>query len=400
MISQIDVSPERWYPSYKDAKNIQQTRGIPMKNDLLISAENILNCLNDGVYVCDRDRLIVYWSKSAERITGWRSEDVLGRACLEDILNHVDKDGHRLCGEEHCPLHRAMVTGVTTSVPMIVWALCRDGSRVPSLVTTSPIRNEAGEVIGGVETFRDVSPMLVDLERAQKIQNQTLQHDLPEDPRLRISSLFMSFDIVGGDYFAIKSLDADRYGVFLADLEGHGIAAALYAMHMSILWNRHFHLIESPANFAAAVNKELVKIFGSVVTFAAAVCGIINVPEAILCFTGAGGPTPLIIHEDWTVDQPKSTGPPLGVMEDIPYKEKTVKLQPGDSILFFSDGAIEIQDAADTWLGVEGFIQILKNMNYPKTPLHMNVLEKQLLKFSNDIRLQDDITIIEGRFFG
>ena len=57
---------------------------------MLISAEKIMDCLNDGVYVCDLNRRIVYWSKSAERITGWRSEDVLGRACLEDILNHED----------------------------------------------------------------------------------------------------------------------------------------------------------------------------------------------------------------------------------------------------------------------------------------------------------------------
>jgi PAS domain S-box-containing protein len=371
-----------------------------MKIDSLVSAENILDCLNDGVYVCDRDRRITYWSKSAERITGWRSEDVLGRACLEDILNHVDKDGHRLCGEEYCPLHRAMITGVTTSVPVIVWARCKDGSRVPSMVTTAPIRNADGEVIGGVETFRDVSPMLVDLERAQKIQNQTLEHDLPEDPRLQFSSFYMSYDIVGGDYYAIKPLDADRYGVFLADMEGHGIAAALYTMHMSILWSRHFQLLQSPAAFAAAVNAELVKIFGSIVTFATAMCAVINVPEATLTFTGAGGPGPLIIHADWTVDQPKSTGPPLGVVEDIPYEEETVRLQPGDAILLFSDGAIEIQDAANKWLGAEGFMQILQNLNYPDTPLRMDALEKQLLKFSNDIRLQDDITIIEARFSG
>ena len=120
-----------------------------MKNDLLISAEKIMDCLSDGVYVCDRDRRIVYWSKSAERITGWRSQDVLGRACLEDILNHEDKDGHRLCGEEYCPLHRAMVTGAQTSVPVIVFALCKNGSRVPTQVTAAPIRNETGEVIGG-----------------------------------------------------------------------------------------------------------------------------------------------------------------------------------------------------------------------------------------------------------
>jgi serine phosphatase RsbU (regulator of sigma subunit) len=234
-----------------------------------------------------------------------------------------------------------MITGVTTQVPIIVFALRKDGRRVPTQVTTAPIHNEAGEIIGGVETFRDVSPTLVDLERAQKIQHQALQHDLPEDPRLQFSTLFMSYDIVGGDYYAIQLLDADRYGFLLADMEGHGVAAALYAMHLSILWTRHFQLLKSPAEFAAAINEDLVKIFGSVVTFATAMCGIIDASVGTLCFTGAGGPPPLIIHENWAIEEPRSTGPPLGVMEDIPYKEKTVKLESGDSILLFSDGATE-----------------------------------------------------------
>jgi serine phosphatase RsbU (regulator of sigma subunit) len=77
-----------------------------------------------------------------------------------------------------------------------------------------------------------------------------------------------------------------------------------------------------------------------------------------------------------------------------------VKLEPGDSILLFSDGATEIQNAQNEWLGVEGFTQILKSLDYPKAPLSMNTLEKKLLKFSNDIRLQDDITVIEARYLG
>jgi PAS domain S-box-containing protein len=369
-------------------------------NDLLLSSETILDSLSEGVYVCDRDRRIVFWSKSAERITGWHSEDVVGKRCLEDILCHVDKDGHRLCGEEYCPLHRAMITGATTNVPVIVFAQSKNGRRIPTQVTTAPIRNEAGEVIGGVETFRDVSPMLVDLERAKKIQEQSLSQDLPEDPRVHFSTFFMPHDIVGGDYYAVKQLDADRYGFLLADMEGHGIAAALYAMHLGILWNRHSHLLKKPADFTAAVNAELIEIFGSVVTFATAMSGIIDVTDATLCFTGAGGPPPLIIHENLTFEQPKSTGPPLGVMEDIRYEEKMVKLEPGDSILLFSDGAIEIQNAENEWLGNEGFTQILKRLDYPRTKLSMDSLEEELLKFSNDIRLQDDITIIEVRFGG
>ncbi len=186
----------------------------------------------------------------------------------------------------------------------------------------------------------------------------------------------------------------------IADTEGHGVAAALYAMNLSILWNRHFHFLKNPTDFAAAVNAELIKIFGSIVTFATAICGVIDVPKGTLCFTGAGGPTPLIIHENWTVEQPKSFGTPLGVMEDILYPEETVKLEPGDAILLFTDDAIEIKNAGNEWLGVEGFTKILKKLDYPKTPINMETLEEELLKFSNDIRLQDDITIIEARFSG
>ena len=175
--------------------------------NLLTASSVILDSLSDGVYVCDRDRRIVYWSKSAERITGWAPQDVIGRRCLDDILCHTDKDNHQLCGEEFCPLHRSMVTGATSTVPLIVFAQGKDGTRIPMQVAVSPIRNPAGEVIGGVETFRDMSAVLADLERAKRIQALSLEHDLPEDARVRFSTFYMPHDIVGGDFYAIRQLD-------------------------------------------------------------------------------------------------------------------------------------------------------------------------------------------------
>jgi PAS domain S-box-containing protein len=369
-------------------------------NDLLTSSEVILDSLSDGVYVCDRDRRIVYWSKSAERITGWQPGDVVGRLCLEDVLCHEDKDGNRLCGEEHCPLHRAMVTGATTTVPVIVYARGKDGRKIPMQVTAAPIRNESGKVVGGVETFRDVSPVLQDLERAKMIQLQALVQDLPSDPRLRFSTFYLPHDIVGGDYYAVKQLDEDRYGFLVADMEGHGLAAALYTMQLVSVWSQHCQLLTSPAGFAAEVNKELVRIFGRVVTFATAVCGVIDARAGKVSLTGAGGPPPLIIRANKTMEKIKCTGPLFGVMEDVPYEEQIVELEPGDSLLLFSDGAFEIRNARDQLLGVDGLAKILTSLDYPRNQLNMDAMQEELLKFSNDIRLQDDITIMEVRFWG
>jgi hypothetical protein len=65
---------------------------------------------------------------------------------------------------------------------------------IPWQVTTAPVYNAAGEVIGGVEMFRDVSSMLVDLKQTKQIQSQNLELDLIDDPRGRFSTFFTPFE--------------------------------------------------------------------------------------------------------------------------------------------------------------------------------------------------------------
>lgn len=367
---------------------------------MLASPERILDSLSDGVYVCDLERRITYWSASAERITGWTPADVIGRRCLEDVLCHIDKDGRRLCGEEHCPLHRSMITGSTTQVPVIVFARGKDGRRIPMQVTAAPIRDASGAIVGGVETFRDVSPMLIDLRRAEKIQKRFLGQLPDGDRRLRFSAHQVPQEIAGGDYYAVRRLDADRYGFILADMEGHGIAAALYTMHLNLVWERYSGLLDAPAAFASAVNNELVKAFGGDVSFATAVCGKIDASDGRLHLSGAGGPSPLVIRSSGAIETVPLSGLPLGVLEEADYGGRDLRLEAGDALLLFTDGAFEIDNADRKILGVDGLIGLLKAMDYPRTPLSMPALEERLLRYSNAIRLPDDLTLIEERFAG
>ena len=368
-----------------------------MKDISAVGVKDIIDSLSEGVYVCDLDRTITYWSRSAQRITGWEEADVVGRQCFDSVLCHVDKDGHQLCGEEYCPLHRAMITGTGTRAPLLVYAQSKDGERIPTLVSTAPIRNDAGRVIGGVETFRDASAVVHDLEKAKAIQTLALEHDLPADDRVSFTTHYIPHEIVGGDYFAIEKLDDDSYGLMLADVMGHGIAAALYTMHLSQLWERYHREVANPARFAARVNNELVKVLRSDQSFATAVCGILDLKNRTFRCAAAGGPPVLLTHADGSYGLLKNPGLPLGIMPDSDYEEVGETIKEGDSLLLYSDGAMEIRDAAGGMLGIDGLIAILHSLGYPRSPIRMDSLEEAMLKFSNEIRLDDDLTLMEIR---
>jgi sigma-B regulation protein RsbU (phosphoserine phosphatase) len=369
-----------------------------MSSQELLTASNvILDSLSDGVYVCDRDRTIVFWSRAAERITGWQPGDVVGRRCLDDVLCHVDKDGHRLCGEEFCPLHRAMVTGTQSTVGIIVFAQGKAGHRIPMQVTVAPIRDAAGQIIGGVETFRDVSAMLADLQRAKRIQVLSLETDLPEDPRVRFSTHYVPHDLVGGDFYAIGRLDGDHYGFLLADVMGHGVAAALHTMHLSSLWDRHCGLLAQPVTFAQTVNSELARVVKGE-SFATALCGVIDARQRTLRAVSAGGPPGLAARANGAMEELESCGLPFGMMEDASYEETQARFEKDDCLLFFTDGVVEVHNARQGLLGAQGLISILQGLGYPACGLQVGAVEEQLLLYSNDIRLTDDLTFVEVRF--
>jgi serine phosphatase RsbU (regulator of sigma subunit) len=264
-------------------------------------------------------------------------------------------------------------------------------------VTVAPIRNAAGDIVGGVETFRDMSAVLADLERAKRIQSLSLEMDLPEDPRICFSTYYAPHDFVGGDFFAIKRLDRDHYGVLLADVMGHGVAAALHTMHLSSLWDRHCRLLAEPAIFAQTINKELARVVKGE-SFATAMCGAIDAEHRTLRSASAGGPPGLAARAKGTIEELGASGLPLGMLEEADYEEMEAQFDENDCLLFFSDGAIEVHNAQQGLLGVQGLVRILQGTGYPSCGLQISAVEEQLLRYSNDIRLADDLTFIEVRF--
>lgn len=363
----------------------------------LLLAKVILDSLNDGLYVCDTERQIVYWSKSAERITGWTSQDVVGHRCMDNILCHVDMDGRRLCGEEFCPLRRCMVTDKPSSAPVILFGKKKTGEPLPMAVSVAPLHDAEGRVIGGVETFRDYSEPYANLERAKQIQTLSLEHNLPKDDRVSFATFYIPHDMIGGDFFAIRQIDADNYGFLLADVMGHGVAAALHTMELSSLWNRHCHTLVRPAEFAQLLNRDLCRIVKDE-SFATAICGVLNATEKTLRIASAGGPSLVIVRDTGHIEEMAAAGLPFGLIADADYDETECYCAPGDCVLLFTDGAVEIADASGAMLGREGLMRILKSQGYPASDISIEPLQEALLTFSNWIRLDDDLTLLAVRF--
>jgi PAS domain S-box-containing protein len=116
--------------------------------------KDIIDNLYDGIYFVDRERVITYWNKGAERITGYSASQTLGRACRDNLLNHVTGNGKQLC-MTNCPLAAVMEDGNERQAEVFLHHA--DGHRVPVLIRASPIRSPQGDIIGAVESFSNNS---------------------------------------------------------------------------------------------------------------------------------------------------------------------------------------------------------------------------------------------------
>lgn len=360
----------------------------------MIGAPEILDALADGAYITNTDRRIVFWSRAAERITGWSAAEVVGHKCSDNILMHLDKDGRPLCGEDECPLHRAIITGAMSQEPVLVFAQHKEGRRVPVEVSVAPLRNRHGETVGGIEIFRDWTNVLDDLHRAKAIQDHSLQSQLPADPRLEVQVRYTPEDLVGGDFYRLEPLGADRYGVMIADVMGHGMAAALYTMQLRSLWEECRSFLGQPAPFADAMNQRLFRLTQADGYFATGVLLTIDLAAQELVYANAGHPAPAIFRADGRVEDLGVKSPALGLMENTVYRQATLPFRPGDCLLLFTDGATEIEVGGDEDLGREGLLRLVKEA---PSGWDLGWLEKRLLEQSREIRLPDDLTLIRLR---
>ena len=367
------------------------TASFPLDTDKLLQ---VLNYVNLGVYITDLDRRILLWNRKAEEITGYKSSEVVGKCCRDNILQHVNKDGLQLCYTDYCPLSRAIKLGKENRVPAIIYAKKSSGSRVALTVSVAPLWDDSGKVIGAIETFRDETEALHDLEFASRIQKHLMPGALPTAEKIAFEVLYYPRDMIGGDFYDIRPIGEGRYGILVADVMGHGVSSALYTMLIKNLEDNLLAAFQGAGAFLTALNRELARVFleGA---YATALYAAVDSASGGFSYSVAGHPPPLHFHAgSKEVTELESHGFPLGVDSDSQYAESSGELAPGDLLLFYTDGITEVANAKGEMVRTAGLMRLLAEEIPQKNRQLLRRIYQRVFDSSDEVALTDDVLLL------
>lgn len=187
---------------------------------------NIINNLRDGVYFVDTERRIMFWNQAAEDITGYTAEEVVGKACQDSSLSHIDEEGRPLC-IIGCPLFATNIDGKQRRDRVFVRH--KNGYRIPILVNIMPIE-ENGKIIGAIEIFTQDSPTVYDDDLVERLSGIAMHDALTGLPNRRYIESFLSYKIEEFRRFnkpvAVLFADIDNFSRFNNE-HGHDMGDAV-----------------------------------------------------------------------------------------------------------------------------------------------------------------------------
>lgn len=226
--------------------------------------QQVLDLLGEGVYFVDLNRRVTYWNKAAERLSGYASQEVVGKRCADNILRHVDELGQELC-RKGCPLAATIHDGQTREAE--VYMHHKFGHRVPVLVRATPIRDKSGAIIGAIEVFSHNVENAYVLKELETLRKETLSDPLTGIGNRRYAQMVMRsletswaehrvpFGVIMADIDHFKKVN-DTLGHSTGDLVLNMVAETLKnglrALDVPCRWGgEEFLLLVSNTNAAA-----------------------------------------------------------------------------------------------------------------------------------------------------
>jgi sigma-B regulation protein RsbU (phosphoserine phosphatase) len=232
------------------------------------------------------------------------------------------------------------------------------------------------------------------LEIASALQESFLpEHPTVKKGNIMVSAVNISAAKVGGDIYDFLDPSKSTVGIFIGDVSGKGISAALYMAKIISDFRYIAHTIFSPELVFDRLNAQLMRAPRGM--FLTACYMIVDVMSGKARFAVAGHPPFLLVTKNEVKAVPTSSGPPLGIVGEH-YTKESCFFQSGDRVILVTDGVFEAKNKKGKRIGFEKIIRLVEK--YKDKENLLKRITDHIEKFSKGTERADDLTLVEVRF--
>ncbi len=272
------------------------------------------------------------------------------------------------------------------------------------------IRRATSELSRSREELRGKNLVMEEnLRTAREIQLAMLPQSYPGFPAgidaansaFQFVHRYQPAEAVSGDFFSISALSDEEVGVFICDVTGHGVRAALVTAMIRALSEELKPLARDPGSYLRKLNSDLCSILKSTGSpmLTTAFYLVANCQTGTLRYSNAGHPKPLIVNATANRVQPLvndcgHSQPALGLFDDPPYLTSETIIVPGDFLMLFTDGLYEVQGQNEELYSQQRLVVDVKSLIALPGGQLFDELVERIRNFSLDHGFDDDVCLV------
>jgi len=206
--------------------------------------------------------------------------------------------------------------------------------------------------------------------------------------------------VISGDFFDVFPLSDSSVGIFICDVMGHGVRAALVTSMMRALLEQQSVIESDPGRLLTHINQDLVSILKNTGTtlYATAVMMVADAARSELLYANAGHPKPLHVRrrdgDAIPLADAASRGPALGLFAEASYRTAKTSIALGDLIMLFTDGLFEVEGPNEQLYRHEDLLEaVRKRSSLPASEVVEGVLA-DVRDFAQRLEFDDDVCVV------
>lgn len=232
-----------------------------------------------------------------------------------------------------------------------------------------------------------------ELRTAYVVQSRILPAEAPVVPGYVLAGLNRPARMVSGDYYDFVVRPDGRVYFVIADVSGKGITAALLMSSLAMAFNIYAAQDPAPSELVAKLNGILAPRLGPA-KFVTLFAGLIDpTTPGEIHFANAGHLPPLIFNASGVIEA-GDTDIVMGVFANSEYRDQTLRLGAGDSLVLFTDGVVEAENSTGDLLGSEGIAKALRGRRFGSADEIVAAVDMAVSSFLSGAEQHDDVTIL------